>query len=239
MKLSRLRKRVKSVASPNKGIFLQRFFKTGKGQYGYGDRFLGINVPVIRQIASEFIDLSLSDITKLVKSVWHEERLLALIILTMQYESADLKTRAQIYKTYFSNLNFVNNWDLVDVTTPNVVGRHMFEVLGIKKSKPILTKLAKSKILWERRIAVLATFYFLRNKKYQETLRLAKMLLNDKEDLMHKAVGWMLREVGKRDEKVLKTFLKKYYQEMPRTMLRYSIEKFSKPLRQKYLVGKI
>jgi len=237
MKLTHCQKKIKSVASPRKGIFLQRFFKTGKGQYGYGDKFLGITVPVIRQIAKEFMDLKLDDVVKLLKSIWHEERLLALIMLTMRYEQADRMGRVKIYKTYFSNLRFVNNWDLVDATTPNVVGRHMFEVLGLKKSRPLLTMLARSKIQWERGIAVLATFYFLRQKHFAETLRLADLLLNDKEDLMHKAVGWMLREVGKRDEKVLKAFLKKRYAKMPRTMLRYSIEKFSKVLRQKYLSG--
>ncbi len=218
--------------NPEKALVLQRFFKTGPGDYGEGDKFHGIVVPIIRKFSKKYIELSMSDLEKVIQSQWHEERLLALLILVLQYQRTDdIKTQKKIYQFYVKHQKFINNWDLVDLTAPHIVGHFLFD-----KDKSVLIKWADSKLLWRRRVAVLATFYFIRQNQFNETLKLAKQLLKDKEDLMHKSVGWMLREIGKRDVKVLENFLQKYRSKMPRTMLRYAIEKFPEKKRKAYLI---
>lgn len=202
---------------------LQRFFKTAKGQYGYGDLFLGIKVPLQRAVAKKYKDLSLVEIQKLLGNKFHECRLTALLILTYQYPLVDKKHQKEIYDFYVKNLNHINNWDLVDLSAPNIIGKYL-----LTHSRRPLCNLAKSKNLWHRRIAVISTFTFIRNNDFAETLKLAKFLLKDSHDLIHKAVGWMLREIGKRDKAVLLKFLKDNYAQMPRVMYRYSIEKLDK-----------
>lgn len=212
----------------------QRFFKTEKGEYGYGDKFLGIRVPILRKIAKSYPKISLADIKKLLKSESHETRLLALLILINQYLKAGEDKKEVIYNLYLKHTKYINNWDLVDSSAHKIVGAWLAD-----KNRSILYELANSTNLWERRIAIMSTFFFIKNEEFTDTLKLSKLLINDTEDLIHKAVGWMLREVGNRDRKVEEKYLKQYYKKMPRTMLRYSIEKFSKEHRQKYLKGNI
>ena len=204
---------------------LQRFFKTAKGQYGYGDIFLGIKVPVQRKIAKKFIDLPLSEIQKIINNKFHECRLTALLILTYQYPKATPKQQKEIYNFFVKNISCINNWDLVDLSSPNIIGKYL-----LNHSRRPLYNLAKSKNLWHRRIAIISTFSFIRNMEFGDTIKLAKALLKDKEDLIHKAVGWMLREVGKRDEKLLIKFIVENKDKMPRTMYRYAIERLDKSL---------
>ena len=212
-----------------------RFFKTDKGQYGFGDIFLGVRAPKIRLIAKKHIDISIADMKTLIQSKYHEERFLGLIILVNKYGKAkDKKNRNQLYKIYVSSFKHINNWNLVDVTCPHVTGKHL-----IDKDRTILYKWAKSEDLWTKRIAMVSTFSFIRKNDLEDTFKIAEILLHDEHDLIHKAVGWMLREAGKRDLKREETFLKKYYKTMPRTMLRYAIEKFPETKRQKYLKGTI
>lgn len=229
---------IQSLADSKKAKLLQGFFKTGKGEYGEGDIFLGLVVPQQRKIAKEFSNIPLKEIKSLLKSEFHEYRLIALFILVIQYKRADKdkneKLKEQIYNFYLSNTNRINNWDLVDLSAPNIVGDFLKN-----RDKSILYKLVKSGNLWERRIAILATFSFIRDNQFSDSLKISEILLKDKHDLIHKAVGWMLREIGKKDVKVLETFLKRYYKTMPRTMLRYSIEKFPEEKRKAYLKGKI
>jgi len=201
---------------------LSHFFKTGKGQYGEGDVFLGIKVPVQREIVKKFKDAELKEIQELLNDEFHECRLTGLLILVQKYKKAENKR--EIFDFYLKNAKRINNWDLVDLTAPNIVGDFL---LDKKKERKVLYSLVKSKNLWERRISVLSTFTFLRNKDYKDILKIAEMLLKDEHDLIHKAVGWMLRELGKRNKEVEVAFLNKHYRKMPRTMLRYSIEKFS------------
>ena len=211
----------------------QRFFKTGKGEYGEGDRFLGIRVPTIRKCVREYRAISLEDTLKLLKSSFHEARLLALLILVAKYSSANMSTEKEaIYRSYLSHTKFINNWDLVDCSAEHIVGTHLFS----KDRKPIY-RLVRSRNLWERRIGVMSTFHFIKREDFSETLAIAELLLYDKEDLIHKAVGWMLREVGKRNRNVEERFLAKHYKEMPRTMLRYAIEKLPESERLAYLHG--
>ena len=228
---------LKNLTNPTKATILSGFFKTGKGQYGEGDQFLGITVPQQRQIAKKYYEnTGFEDLQKMLESKIHEYRLTALIILVYKYEKTkDEKLKKQIYNFYIKNLQYINNWDLVDVTTPNIVGDYL---LNNPKEKKILYKLVKSKNLWERRVAILATFRFIKEKQFEDTLTISKILLNDKHDLIHKAVGWMLREMGKRDIKLLIKFLDKYAATMPRTMLRYAIEKFGEETRKYYLKKK-
>ena len=228
--LTQLKKELKKLADPKQAEVLQRFFKTGKGEYGEGDIFLGIKVPVQREVANKFGELFLEDIEKLLKSKIHEHRLTALFILIKQYERADKKKRARIFNFYLKNTKNINNWDLVDISAPKVVGDYL-----LNKPRSVLYKLAKSNNLWERRIAIISTFTFIRNNEFRDTLKIAEILLNDKHDLIHKAVGWMLREVGKRDQKIEEEFLKKHYLKMPRVMLRYAIERFEERKRKFYL----
>jgi 3-methyladenine DNA glycosylase AlkD len=227
-------KDLNKVSSPKRAKVNQWFFKTGPGQYGEGDIFLGVTMPDARKVAKKYSELSIKEVEKLLHSKIHEQRMVALLIWTYQFEKADEKIRKKIYQTYLKNTKWINNWDLVDVTTPKIVG-----VFLLDKNKNILYKLAKSKNLWEKRIAILATFPFIRNEQFKDTLEISSMLLSDGHDLMHKAVGWMLREVGKRDEKVLKKFLKDNYSDLPRTTLRYAIERFPEDLRKKFLLGDI
>jgi 3-methyladenine DNA glycosylase AlkD len=233
--LKNLRRDLRDLADPTKAMVLQRFFKTGKGQYGEGDKFLGIVVPKQRTLAKTYYQqLTLADLKDLLNSAIHEERLLALLILVMQYQKGDAKLQQKIYDFYFANISAINNWDLVDLSAPQIVGAHLLD-----KNRDILHKLVTNERLWLRRIAIVATQTFIRNNSFQDTLLLAKKLLNDREDLMHKATGWMLREVGKRDQEQLEKFLIRYYQSMPRTMLRYAIERFPEKLRQNFLQGKV
>ncbi len=212
-----------------------RFFKTDKGEYGHGDLFLGVRAPKIRLIAKKHIDISITDMKTLIQSKYHEERFLGLIIIVNKYaKTKDKKNRNQLYKIYVSSFKYINNWNLVDVTCPHVTGKHL-----IDKDRTILYKWAKSEDLWTKRIAMVSTFSFIRKNDLEDTFKIAEILLQDKHDLIHKAVGWMLREAGKRDIKKEEAFLKKHYKTMPRTMLRYSIEKFPETKRQKYLKGTI
>jgi 3-methyladenine DNA glycosylase AlkD len=234
MTIQKIKKRLKQLANKEKAEILQRFFKTGPGEYGEGDVFIGVKVPDVRKVAKDFRDTTIGDIIVLLESAIHEERLLALFMLVQKYRSGNNRTKEDIYKLYLNKTRFINNWDLVDGSAQHIVGEHLMD-----KDKIPLHELASSVNLWERRIAVMATFYFIKHGKYEETLKVAKTLLNDSEDLIHKAVGWMLREVGKRDMIVEETFLKQHYKKMPRTMLRYAIEKFPESKRQQYLKGKI
>jgi 3-methyladenine DNA glycosylase AlkD len=226
MKAEDIKKELEKFASKDKANLLSGFFKTGKGQYGEGDIFIGITVPNQRIVAKKYTDISLEELQKVITSKIHEHRLTSFIILTYKYPT----NKEEIYNFYIKNKDYANNWDLVDVTTPKVVGAYLFD-----KDKSILHKLAKSKSLWDRRIAVLATFYFINQRQFEDSLKIAEILLNDHHDLIHKAVGWMLREIGKRDQKVEEAFLNKHYKKMPRTMLRYSIERFSPKRREFYM----
>jgi 3-methyladenine DNA glycosylase AlkD len=233
--LKAVRGTLRKHANPTDAEILQRFFKTGPGEYGEGDVFIGVRVPAIRKIACKFRGLlSSTDVQALLASEIHEERLLALIVLTEQYQKGTADDRTRIYKFYLANTQHINNWDLVDASAEHIVGAYLR-----KRSCKPLYKLVQSGNLWERRIAIMSTFHFIKNNEFDDTLKIATMLVADTEDLIHKAVGWMLREVGKRDRNAEELFLKKHYQYMPRTMLRYAIEKFPEGLRQKYLKGTI
>jgi len=230
----KIKERLKQLANKEKAEVLQRFFKTGPGEYGEGDVFLGIKVPDLRKVAKDFQDISTEDVIVLLESAIHEERLLALLVLVRKYVKGNETAKKRIYRLYLKKTKFINSWDLVDGSAHHIVGDYLMD-----KNKAPLYRLAKSEDLWERRIAILATFYFIKHGKYEETLKIARILLTDREDLIHKAVGWMLREIGKRDMIFEEMFLKQHYKEMPRTMLRYAIEKFPEPKRQKYLKGEI
>ncbi len=226
MKASDVIKDLQKISNPEKAKILQRFFKTGKGQYGEGDIFLGITVPEQRRIAKKYKALDLNEIQKLLLSKIHEHRLTAILILTYQF----LESKEKITKFYLKNTKYINNWDLVDLSADKILGEYL-----IDKNKDILYKLAKSKNLWEKRISIIATFNFIKNNKFEDALRISEILLNDKHDLIHKAVGWMLREIGKRDLQTEEGFLKKYHKQMPRTMLRYAIERFPDKKRKFYM----
>ena len=234
MSLAILRKEIKSVSNPAKAKFLQRFFKTGKGEYAEGDVFLGIVVPVQRQLAKKYTELSFDDLEKLISSKYHEERLIALLILVERFKKADEDEKEKIVQFYLDNRKGINNWDLVDLSAPKILGEYL-----LNKNRKILFRFAKSKDLWEKRIAVLSTFTFIMNNDFDDALKIYEILVNDKHDLIHKAVGWMLREIGKIDLKTEEKFLKKYYKTMPRTMLRYAIEKFPEKKRKAHLEGRI
>ena len=229
-----LKKSIKDSSDKKQSEILQRFFKTGPGEYGEGDVFLGIKVPVLRKIAKENIDVKLDEIVLLLNSAFHEERLVALFIMVQKYLKAGQEEKEKIFNTYIKNIKKINNWDLVDLSAPLIVGAYLFD-----KDKTILFNYAKSKNLWKKRIAILSSFYFIKHGMFDVTLRLSKILLNDTHDLIHKAAGWMLREIGKRDLRTEEDFLIKHYINMPRTMLRYAIEKFPERKRQLYLKGKI
>jgi 3-methyladenine DNA glycosylase AlkD len=234
MTVSQLKKELRRVADPAKAKILSRFFKTGVGQYGAGDKFLGVVVPSQRRLAKKFLDLKLVDLQILLNSPFHEERLIALLILVQQYQKSSGQDKKKIFNFYLKNLTRINNWDLVDLSAPNIVGDYL-----LKRDRKVLSKLAKSQNLWARRVAIISTFTFIRNQSFTETLILAEQVLikqKDSHDLIHKAVGWMMREVGKRDQKVLENFLDQFANQLPRTTLRYSIEKFAPAKHQHYLV---
>ena len=226
--------RLQKMGNKEDSRFLQGFFKTGIGQYGEGDIFLGIRVPAVRKLAKEYKDLQQKEILSLLQSPYHEVRLFALISLVNTFAKTDESTQKKIYDLYLTNTNHINNWDLVDISAPNIVGAYL-----LTRNKKPLYQLAKSKSLWDRRIAVLSTFYFIKYNEFADALKIAEILLKDKEDLVHKATGWMLREVGKRDTQCAEEFLKKHCRTMPRTMLRYAIEKFSPSKRKMFLNGTV
>jgi 3-methyladenine DNA glycosylase AlkD len=219
---------LQKLANKERAVSVAHYFKTGKGEYGEGDVFIGLTVPQVRGIAKKYKELPLAEIEKLLHSSIHEFRLTALIILTYK------KLSKEIVDLYLRNTEYINNWDLVDLSSHEILGTWLLD-----KPRTILYKLAKSKNIWERRIAIISTFAFLRKNDITDSLKLADILLHDTHDLMHKAVGWALREVGKRDEKVLVAFLAKHYKTMPRTTLRYAIEKFDEKRRRAYLAGTV
>lgn len=229
-----LKQAVKNHSNNEQGIFLQRFFKTGKGEYGEGDIFAGIKVPVSRKIANQFKDLGFTDLQKIIKSKIHEERLITLFILVAKYKKADEREKEKIFNFYIKNIRYVNNWDLVDLSAEKIIGAYLTD-----KDKRLLFDLVNSNSIWERRIAIMSTFHFIKANQFAATLKISELLLKDKHDLIHKAVGWMLREIGKRDIQAEEIFLQKYYKKMPRTMLRYAIEKFPETKRLDYLKGNI
>ena len=227
---------LKALAKPTRAFELQRFFKTAKGQYGEGDIFLGLTVPEVRKIATKYKKLPLNEIEKLTSSDFHEFRLCGLVILTLQFKaSKERSEQKKIFNFYMkqANAGYVNNWDLVDVTAP-IIGAYL---VGENDPYPLLEKLARSKSLWERRLAIIFTFAFIRAGELDPTIEISRRLLKDDHDLIHKAVGWMLREAGKRDIQILRAFLKENAQQMPRTMLRYAIEKMSEAERKKWLIN--
>ena len=230
-----LARELDSLKNKKDAQILQRFFKTGEGEYGEGDVFLGIRVPVQRQVLKKYLDMDLKDIEFLLRTKIHEYRLIALLILVKKFEEGNEQIKKKIFNLYLKNTKYINNWDLVDLSAPHIVGAYLLD-----KPRNILYKLVKSQSLWERRIAILATFAFIKNNETKDTLKIAQILLKDKHDLIHKAVGWMLRELGKRvSQDIEEKFLKRYYKAMPRTMLRYAIERFEESKRKKYLNGKI
>jgi 3-methyladenine DNA glycosylase AlkD len=229
--LSSVRRDLKKVARPERAKSNAWFFKTGPGDYGAGDRFLGVTVPQLRTLAREYRDMPLKYVVKLLQSPWHEERLLALLIMVDQYGRADAAGRQAIHQLYLRNTKSINNWDLVDSSAAQIVGAHLEQ----QRDRRVLRTLARSTSLWERRIAMIATYHYIRQRDYTDALTIAGLLRRDEHDLIHKAVGWMLREIGKRDRGAEERFLRKHAQTMPRTMLRYAIEKFPQPLRRRYL----
>jgi 3-methyladenine DNA glycosylase AlkD len=234
MTVQDIQKRLKKLANKKHAAISQRFFKTGPGEYGEGDVFIGIRVPVLRELVKKYSDLSVEDAAILLRSQIHEERLLALLLLVRLFSKGENVTRTIIYDMYLENTGFVNNWDLVDSSAEHIVGAYLMD-----RSKAVLYRLAQSEDLWERRISIMSTFHFVKRHEFSETLKIAKMLLFDRQDLIHKATGWMLREIGKRHLQTEENFLKIHYTEMPRTMLRYAIEKFPEQKRQRYLKGKV
>jgi 3-methyladenine DNA glycosylase AlkD len=221
---------LQTLADPEKAKILSRFFKTGKGQYGEGDVFLGIVVPKQRTVAKKYSGLPLRDIGRLLTGEIHEHRLVALIILANAYKNADTEDRERIVDFYLKQARNINNWDLVDLSAPNILGEYLLD-----KDRTVLYRLAGSKNLWERRMAIMSTFAFIRKNDFKDTLRISGLLLRDSHDLIHKAVGWMLREVGKRDLKTEEDFLERHHRLMPRTMLRYAIERFGAEKRKIFL----
>lgn len=226
-------KELESVSDKDRALNLQRFFKTGKGEYGYGDVFAGITIPQIREICKRYYKkMSLADISFFIQHKIHEYRMFGLLTLTYIWKKADDKEKDEIYSLYVKNLQYINNWDLVDLSAPNIVGQYLKN-----KDRSFLYKLVKSNDLWKQRIAIISTATFIRDMDFKDTLEISKLLQHHGHDLIHKAVGWILREVGKKDLAVEENFLKKYYKEMPRTMLRYAIERFEEEKRQRYLKG--
>lgn len=219
-----------AAGNPEKAIIGQRFFKTGPGQYGEGDIFIGLTNPIVRGFVKIYRHISLNAVEKLLQSPYHEVRNCGLLILVDQYERGDVEIRCKIYNLYLSHTLRINNWDLVDLSAPGIVGKHI-----LKNDRTILYKLIKSDLLWDQRIAMVSTLTLIRNHEFSDTLCLAEMLMDHKHDLMHKATGWMLREIGKRDRSVLTAFLQKYKSVMPRTALRYAIEHYPDSERKDFL----
>lgn len=226
--MNELKKKLKKLENPKIAEHSKKFFKTGKGEYGEGDKFLGIRVPELRKLAKEFWEIKKSDLTKLIKSPFHEERLLGLLIVVIKY-----KNEGSIWFDYYlKQFKYINNWDLVDTTCHKIIGPEL-----INDNRKILYKWAKSDDLWTRRISMMSTYYFIQRNDFKDTLKLAKVLRDDEHDLIHKVVGWMLREVAKRDKSLIDEYLRKNYKKMPRTMLRYTIEKYPEAQRKKILAG--
>ena len=220
----KIKDELRKYSNPKKKAILSRFFKTGKGEYAEGDKMLCVTVPEQRNVAKKYYkELSLQDVGELLKSQYHEDRLTGLIILTYKFKQADEKERKKIVDFYLKHLDRVNNWDLVDLSCYKILGTYLFT-----RPRDILYKLARKNHLWSQRVAMVSTYAFIRQNQFADTIKLAKILLNHKHDLIHKAVGWMLREVGKRDEKVLRSFLDKYVSKMPRVMYRYAVERLKK-----------
>jgi 3-methyladenine DNA glycosylase AlkD len=232
--LAAIRAELHDLADPTRAIHSQRFFKTGAGEYGEGDRFLGLTVPTMRSLVHKYRELDDASAIELLGSSWHEERLVGLLLLAEGYERGDRARRTRIHRAYLANTHRINNWDLVDASAEYIVGPHLDA-----GELELLERLARSESVWERRIAIISTFHFIKRNEFRPTLRIAELLLGDFHDLIHKAVGWMLREVGKRDRRVLDGFLRKHYQRMPRTMLRYAIERHPERIRKRYLAGTI
>ena len=233
-KAEEIQQQLERLADPEKAEQLQRFFKTGPGEYAEADRFRGIRVPALRKLARQYEGIDLADAAALLESGYHEDRLLALLLLVRMAAIGDGDIRSRIYRLYLEKTAFINNWDLVDTSAEHIVGAYLDG-----KSKRPLHRLARSASLWERRMAIMATFYDIKRGRFAQTLQLAEMLLDDPHDLIHKAVGWMLREIGKRDTEEEEDFLKQHYHTMPRTMLRYAIERFPETKRKRYLRGEI
>ena len=230
--IPRVISRLREFADRERAKVSLRFFKTAPGEYGEGDRFLGIRVPDLRRVAREFRSLSLKDVATLLASRWHEERLLALVILVNQYERGTDPDREAIYRLYLTSTDRINNWDLVDASAAQIVGAHLLD-----RDRRVLYRLAKSRSVWERRIAIIATARFIRSGQFDDTFAIVEKLLDDEHDLIHKAAGWMLREIGKRNREAEERFLRKHAVRMPRTMLRYAIERFPEALRKMYLAA--
>jgi len=232
LKLADLNNELGKASDAKRAKNLAWFFKTGKGEYGEGDKFCGINVPALRKIATCYRHLNLSDIRKLLRSEIHEYRLAALLILVDQYERGSAELRKQIFDFYVANTRFINNWDLVDASAREIVGKHL-----VSRSRKVLYAFAKSSDLWERRIAIVATHAFIRRGDLADTFKISELLLGDQHDLIHKAIGWMLREAGKQSEPLLIDFIKTHYSAMPRTTLRYAIERMPETVRKRHLRG--
>jgi 3-methyladenine DNA glycosylase AlkD len=229
-----LKRALRSLGDAETARHAQRFFKTGPGEYGAGDKFLGVRVPELRKLAKSYDALALDDIAALLRSRYHEERLCALLMLVRRFERGTPSGQAEIYRRYLANTRYVDNWDLVDTSAPRIVGGYLEP-----RSRRPLYKLVRSKSLWERRIAIMATLHFIKHDQFEDALKLSERLLGDDEDLIHKAVGWMLREIGNRDRAAEERFLYAHYARMPRTMLRYAIEKFPESRRKAYLRGAV
>jgi 3-methyladenine DNA glycosylase AlkD len=230
MTIREIQARLRKLGNPEIAEHSQRFFKTGKGEYGEGDRFLGIRVPVLRSLVREFKDISLKQIQNLLQSPYHEERLFSLFCLVDRFKRSDDAQKAVLHQFYMDSTQYINNWDLVDCAASDIVGGYLMD-----RDKQPIYHLARSHSLWERRIAIISTFYMIRRNRFDTALEVAGILKDDIEDLVHKAVGWMLREVGKRDMALEKKFLADNYKKMPRTMLRYAIERFPAEERKRYL----
>ncbi|MCC7160155.1 DNA alkylation repair protein [Candidatus Nomurabacteria bacterium] len=228
---SKILEEIYSYRDAKKAKLLSGFFKTGRGQYGEGDVFWGLTVPTSRTIAKKYKDINFKEVNSLLKHKVHEVRLVAILILVHKYNFGKLSEKKKIVDFYLKNTKYINNWDLVDLSASRILGDYLFD----KSDKKILLKLANSKKLWEQRISMISTLAFIKNGELEWTFKIAKMFLNHKHDLMHKATGWMLREAGKKDEKALRNFLDKNISNMPRTMLRYAIERFSENIRLEYL----
>jgi len=222
--------RLRALGDPARAQGLMRFFKTGPGQYGEGDRFIGLTMPQLRAVEKESRELSLSEVERLLESPWHECRALAVATLAARYPRAGSADQERMFRLYLRRTDRINNWDLVDISAPAVVGTHLLD-----RSRAPLRRLARSRSLWERRIAIVSTFAFIRRGDFADALAISRMLLGDRQDLIHKAVGWMLREVGKKDEKTLRAFLDRHAPEMPRTTLRYAIERLPLGVRKRYM----
>ena len=234
MNIKAIKDELTKLSNPSDATFLQRYFKTGKGEYGEGDIFIGIRIPVLRSLIKKYYSISLDENIELLQSPIHEERMFALLLLVAKYEKGTEPQKKNIFNCYLQNTSRINNWDLVDLSAPNIVGGYLYG----KELKPLF-KMANSQNLWDRRISIISTLYFIRKGEFNTTLDISEILLGDKHDLIHKAVGWMLREIGKRNIEAEIEFLNQFYKQMPRTMLRYSIEKFPEQLRQKFLRGEV